>query len=159
MRKPKQISINLWSFTVEWLACKMNKIINVANSTAVQKTPRSNSLIVLSPRSHINCCFKMLLSHKINYPRQHQSSGPPVAMSGKMPLVVHQWQAGGTRRVGFATDGHWWTTGGPPPAKNVAGGPPAISWTSVCWATTGNRLHSVVGHRRPTITLLSGIKV
>ena len=25
--------------------------------------------------------------------------------------------------MGFATDGHLWTTGGPPPANNVAGGP------------------------------------
>ena len=45
---------------------------------------------------------------------------------------------------------------GPPPANNVASEPLAISWTSVWWATTGNWWHSVVGHRSPTITLLSG---
>ena len=37
-------------------------------------------------------------------PRQHHSSGPPVAMSGKKPLVDHQWYAGDNRKVGFATD-------------------------------------------------------
>ena len=86
-------------------------------------------------------------------PRQHHSSGPPVAMSGTKatggPSVARRRQSEG----GIC---HWWTTGGPPPANNVASGPPAISWTSVWWATTANWWHSVVGHRWPTITLLSG---
>ena len=42
----------------------------------------------------------------------------------------------------MATDG--------PPAKNVASAPPAISWTSVWWATTGKQGHSVVAHRSVT---------
>ena len=70
-------------------------------------------------------------------------------MNGKKPLVDHQWHAGGNRKLGFATDGHSWTTDGPPPANNVASEPPAI---------TGNWWHLVVGHRLPTITLLSGLQ-
>ena len=60
-----------------------------------------------------------------------------------------RWTTSGTQATiegwDFATDSHWWTTGGPPQANNVASGSPAISWTSVWLATTGNQWLSVVG--------------
>ena len=91
--------------------------------------------------------FRAMHGTAPQYPRQHHSSGPPVAMSGKKRPVDHQWHTGGNRRVRFATDGHWWPTSGPPPANYVTGWPPAISSTSVWWATTGKQWYLVVGHR------------
>ena len=72
-------------------------------------------------------------------PRQHHSSGPPVAISEKKatggPPLARRRQLEGEIC-------HSWTTGASPPVNNVASGLPTISWTSVRCATTGNRWHS-----------------
>ena len=92
-----------------------------------------------------------------------------VSIADRIPPVVHQWlwaakshQLGGppaTRRRqsegGFC---HCLTTDDTILANNVASGPPAISRTSVWWATSGQRWRAMHWWPR-SIILLSGIAV
>ena len=66
--------------------------------------------------------------------------------SGYERQKCHLWSTSGTQAANGGWDLPLMASDGPAPAKNGAGGPPATSWTSVWWATTANRWHSVRAH-------------
>ena len=142
-----------WCLFIELSCVSIESAANVRTIGIVYKgyiSYRYNDLVTILTQStnvSLSCPCSAWSMQYIITPVQWSTSGYERQKSYWW-TTMQRHEEGGNWEIGFATDG-------PPlvhhPHNNVAR-------TSVWWATTGNRRHSVVGHRCrwPTITLLSG---
>ena len=142
-----------WCLFIELSCVSIESAANVRTIGIVYKGYISylyNDLVtILTQSTHVShsCPCSAWSIQYIITPVQWSTSGY-VWQKSHWWTTMQRHEEGGNWEIGFATDG-------PPLVHHRHNN---VAMTFVWWATTGNRWHSVVGHRCrwPTITLLSG---